>query len=89
MTMRRDMSRAKDGLLKGDAVRNGGPVRIPAAPLPSPRPPERHDEEDGEPEVELHRGPDGAVSAISVRCPCGREITLQCEYLNGADEDEN
>jgi len=33
-----------------------------------------------EPHVDIVRGPDGTIEAITVRCTCGRETTLHCEY---------
>ena len=33
-----------------------------------------------EPHVDITREPDGTIEAITVRCTCGREITLHCEY---------
>jgi hypothetical protein len=66
-------------LLKQNEVAPGaGTVSVPAAQLPRPR--EAPAATGGQPEVKLVRGPDGTVQQIRVRCPCGRETTLQCEY---------
>jgi hypothetical protein len=35
-----------------------------------------------EPHVDIVRGDDGTIEAILVRCTCGRETTLHCEYLD-------
>jgi hypothetical protein len=33
-----------------------------------------------EPQVDITRASDGTIEAITVRCTCGRETTLHCEY---------
>ncbi|MHC4481835.1 MAG: hypothetical protein ACYS1C_12835 [Planctomycetota bacterium] len=61
-------------------------VQVPVGELP--RRMRLAPEADGaEPEVKLTRGDDGSVKQITVHCPCGREITLQCEYLAQGEND--
>jgi len=75
--------RDKDGLLKADEVSTGGaPVPISPGELPPPsagRPAAAGEQA----RVEVVKDDDGAVRSIVVRCSCGREITLQCEYQDG------
>jgi hypothetical protein len=75
-------------LLKQDQVTLGQTAaRVPAGQLPRPtRPPA---EPHGEPEVHLTRADDGTVIQITVRCPCGRETTLQCQYPDQGETDGN
>jgi hypothetical protein len=88
--MRKTFSRTRGGLLKQQAVAFGGEaVRVPAGAVPAPRPaPPAPGQPEGAPHVHLHRDEDGSVRSITVRCPCGREITLQCEYLDDGGTDE-
>jgi len=91
MTMEDPSNRGKGGLLKQNEVAFARePVTVPAGNIPA-RPPAADRAEpdaDGRPEVRLHRAEDGTVRAITVRCPCGREVTLQCEYLDDGGKDE-
>ena len=74
-------------LLKQDRVALGQTAaRVPAGQLP--RPARRPAEPDGEPEVRLIRADDGTVTQITVRCPCGRETTLDCQYPDHGEGDE-
>lgn len=54
-------------------------ARVPAGQMPRavPPPPAARD---GEPEIRLTRAADGTITQITVRCPCGRETTLHCQY---------
>lgn len=75
----------QQGLLKQHAVAyRREAVKVPVARRNPRRPAPAAG---GEPTVDLHRGPDGAVQAITVRCTCGKEITLQCEYLGEGGSD--
>lgn len=40
----------------------------------------------GEAEVKVTKSADGTVEQITVRCACGREITIQCEYSGRGDD---
>jgi len=74
-------------LLKQDRVVLGQSVaRVPAGQLPRPTP--RSAQNGDEPEVHLVRAEDGTVTQITVRCPCGRETTLHCEYPDHGGDDE-
>jgi len=69
----------KDALIGRDGVAMGeGAAVVPAGSLPRPAaaPPAAQ-----EPEVEVVRADDGTIRAITVRCTCGRQITLQCDYI--------
>lgn len=39
-----------------------------------------------QPEVTVSKAEDGTIQSVTVRCTCGREIPLQCEYLGGGDK---
>jgi hypothetical protein len=89
MTMGKTSNLSKGGLLKQGSVAIGRePVKVPVGHVPARRPaaPAAHPE--GEPEVQLLRAEDGSVRAITVRCTCGREISLQCEYLENGGTNE-
>jgi hypothetical protein len=86
--MEKTTAAGRGDLLKSKNVaRAEGRFRVPVAGMPEtaqrPEP-----EPQADPAVELHRGPDGTVAAITVRCSCGEEITLQCEYLGEGEADE-
>lgn len=83
-------SDGRDRLLKGHrVVLNDEAARIPAPGLPGPRPaPSPQDGPAGRPEVHIVKADDGTVQKITVRCPCGRETTLECEYFPHGDNDE-
>jgi hypothetical protein len=77
--MTRNRQARRDNLLKRHRVRRGAePVRISIGPLPEPV--HEHAGQDGEPEVTPVTGPDGEVRCIVVRCACGREIRIDCQY---------
>jgi len=84
--MTQDRTQPDGSLLKGDQiVFQPVPLKVPVAgpaPASAPRQPA------GEPEVELTRAPDGTITAITVRCPCGRHVTLECEYSDRGGTDE-
>ena len=42
-----------------------------------------------QPEVIPNRSADGKISTITVRCSCGREIHINCDYLEEESADEN
>lgn len=79
-------SRGRGALLRQDRVAfDRTPARVSAGPLPpSCRPPA---EPGGEPDVQLVRAPDGTVIQITVRCPCGRQTTLRCEYSDQGESE--
>jgi hypothetical protein len=90
VTTQKASTSGRGSLLKQQTVAFGRePVSVPAGSVPA-RPPAvpAPGSLEGEPHVQLHRDDDGSVRAITVRCSCGREITLQCEYLDdgGANE---
>ncbi len=96
--MRKTYAASKGGLLKQQGVDFGEePVPVPVAALPAatprreaaPVPTDPAGEHlEGDPQVHLHRAEDGSVRAITVRCPCGREITMQCEYIDEGGNNE-
>lgn len=89
MTIGKATSMGKGGLLKQGTVAFGREaIKVPVGQMPARRhaPSAAHPE--GEPEVQLIRAEDGSVRAITVRCPCGREISLQCEYLGDGGTNE-
>lgn len=92
MNVNKKTSGSRSGLLKRKSVTYGArQCPIPAESSEQERSrcaPEPESRAEEEPSVELHRGPDGTVSAITVRCSCGNEITLQCEYLGEGGPDE-
>ena len=60
------------------AIRVG---QIPREPLS-----QAHGKAQAQPEVTASRAEDGTIQSLTVRCTCGREIPLQCEYLDGGDK---
>ncbi len=92
--MRKSYASSGGGLLKQRGVDfDRKPVAVPVGNLPASAgrpaagPPAKAgspagEHLEGDPQVHLHRGEDGSVQAITVRCPCGREITMQCEYID-------
>ena len=73
-------------VLKQDRISlNQAAARVPAVELPRQQPP-RPDSQ-GEPEVHLVKAKDGTVTRITVRCPCGRETTLDCQYPDQGETD--
>ena len=82
----------RDAILSaGRVIVHAGKVRIPAGPTaqadapsaaetPAPAGRKAPAKPSDQPEVELVRGRDGVIRAIVVRCTCGRELRLQCEY---------
>lgn len=84
--MENGLSNGRDPLVKAERtfVREEA-VKIPAGSVPrtAPQPAPADD-----PEVSVVKADDGTIRVISVRCTCGREITLHCEYLReGGDDD--
>ena len=82
----------KGAILKEDqVVVRSAPVSVPPGDITRPRP-RAADTAPGapdEPELNVIRAADGTIQSIHVRCPCGREISLQCEYVtDGGGEDE-
>ena len=74
----------KDGLLKAEhIVYDTAPMRVPQGSVASRAASARPEQLGGEPDVDYIRDENGAVKSILIRCACGREITLQCEYLEG------
>ena len=54
--------------------------RIPVGEIPAAQPAAAPHEDGREAILDFLRAQDGTVEAIIVRCLCGRELTLQCEY---------
>ncbi len=73
-----------DVALRPEAAR----IPAPGLPRPSPAAPPQQDAP-GEPEVSIVKADDGTVQRITVRCPCGREMTLECEYFAQGEDDES
>jgi hypothetical protein len=90
MTVSEDSGDGRGVVLKRDRVAHRPePVPVPVGELP-PGPPHGRggpSADGGEPEVQVRRGPDGAIQSITVTCSCGREMTLQCEYFEEGEED--
>lgn len=81
-----DPGRRADSLLKRHLVtdRAGGvdiPTgsAVPQRPVPIPA--------TGDPGVEVVKAADGTIQRIIVRCPCGRETSITCEYPAQGEED--
>ena len=72
----------RNGLLKGDQISVGGSsVSVPPGQLPHRRK-AKPVTGPGDPKIDVVRDDNGAIKQITVRCTCGREISLQCEYLS-------
>lgn len=82
-----DSSRTgRNGLLRREQVLfNQKPAAVPVGALPQRKRHSAAGDAPGEPEVRVTKAQDGTIEQITVRCPCGREITLQCEYLSRGD----
>jgi hypothetical protein len=76
-------------LKRGQVVFGGGTAKVPVGGLPRGRLLAANAETGGEPEVNVVRGADGTIEQITLRCPCGRETTLQCEYPAQGEKDED
>ncbi len=81
----------RDGLFKRDRVLfDRQPAGVPVQ-APRPRRPCAEGAADGadcgsQAEVKVARAPDGTIQQITVRCACGREITLHCDYSGRGDD---
>ncbi|KPK66191.1 MAG: hypothetical protein AMK73_00875 [Planctomycetes bacterium SM23_32] len=80
----------RERLLKGHRVQVlQEAVQVPVGRLPVRQTaPEPSRGDVGEPEVQMVRADDGTIQQITIRCTCGRQTTLQCEYLTQGDADE-
>lgn len=82
----------KGRVVKGDSVSiqpEAVLVRVgKTEPGSTESPPAEPSQEEGTPEIETTRSEEGLIQAITVRCPCGREITLNCDYLDDGGSDE-
>jgi hypothetical protein len=67
----------------------GEPVRVPSGQIPQHRPSTANSAGVGNAEVDVATDERGVVQSITVRCSCGREVTLKCEYLPEGDENEH
>ncbi len=74
---------ADNKLLKRRRVRHSRVVRK----VPCGTPPAGEEDRDtsaevpsGEPELEPIQDDEGTVTHIHVRCPCGRELMVECDY---------
>ena len=78
----------KNGLLKANEVSlMDKPVHVPQGVCPpglaaSGGQPTGADQ----PEVEYVKDDQGVVKSVVVYCPCGRQIHLQCEYMDGGKQ---
>jgi len=82
------MSTASSKILSSSDVRiSDAPVRVGEAQAPGASPNlNGHGSGDGkhEPEVSLEHDAAGNVATISIRCQCGEEITIACDYPSAA-----
>jgi hypothetical protein len=77
----------RDGLFKRErVVFDQQPAGVPVGALPSRKGHAAGADLGTEPEVKVVKAADGTVQQIIVRCACGREITLHCEYFGRGDE---
>ncbi len=81
------MSAASSKILSSSDVRlSHAPVRVgevqPSGGASGSQ--KRDDVHNHEPEVALEHDANGNVSTISIRCRCGEEITIACDYPNAA-----
>ncbi len=76
----------RDGLFKRDRVMfDRQPAGVPVQ-APRPRRPHAEGAEGSQAEVQVAKAPDGTIQQITVRCTCGREITLYCDYSGRGDD---
>ena len=61
-------------------------VTVPAGQIPREPLSQAQGKAQAQPEVTVSKAEDGAIQTVTVRCTCGREIPLQCEYLDGGDK---
>ncbi len=74
-------------LLKSEYIRlQKKAVRIPVGEAVCRQHKETPQKGRTQPEVDFVKAQDGTVQSITVRCTCGRDITLQCEYLEDGGE---
>jgi len=77
----------KGEVLKGDNITLDN-TRVQVGPTEE-QPPARDEEElPSETQVKTLRGESGKVEAIEVTCSCGRNIHLNCEYMEDKDARE-
>ena len=70
-------------VLKSSHLRSSGNKRkIPVAPDTgtNSRNEEAGEGLEGEPELDLVKNDEGTVTHMHVKCPCGRELTVECDY---------
>jgi hypothetical protein len=90
MNMAEGGSTVRECVLKGpQVVLDDGVVSVPVGEIRRRRPPAPSADTDGQPEVKAVRNDDGTIEQITVRCPCGRETTIQCEYLVQGERNED
>ena len=70
---------------RGHVTMAEGTAIVPAGSVPRPAAAPSAAQE---PEVEVIRADDGTIRAITVRCTCGRQITLQCDYVEEGDHQD-
>lgn len=87
MTMETGPGKRSKNVFKGhelDICTDAAPVPVGDVPSPAKS---QHEEED--PEIQVDRGGDGTIRAITVRCSCGRVTTLECEYSEQGEQNED
>lgn len=86
---KRDSTGRECVLKESRVVFDGGVVSIPVGEVRPKRPPAPSADTDEQPDVKAVRSDDGTIEQITVRCPCGRETTIQCEYLVQGERDDD
>jgi hypothetical protein len=90
MNMAEGGSTGRECVLKEtQVVFDDGVVSVPVGEIRRKRSPAASTDTDEQPEVKAVRNDDGTIEQITVRCPCGRETTIQCEYLVQGERNEN
>ena len=80
-------AKGKGRLLKGDQISlSPDAVHVHVSQIKIHRPAKPQEPVRHAPEVSTARAEDGTIRTITVRCTCGREIQITCDYL---DEGEN
>jgi len=86
--MMESQSKGRARLLRRDRVAlNPEAVHVAASP-PKSRGGQSPEHVRAEPEIIPIRAEDGTIEMITVRCTCGRDIHISCDYLDEGGKDE-